>query len=232
MSTKEPQPKTPMLELLKDCASNSLTADNGGPLYVSLTEGAPESRLAVMVGDNASGKSLMIRFLATLLNAEKTEPLQVSMKYRTAAGMHRVFMFGDDQEESTGAVSLHAVEGALHTANRRESPCWVMLDEPDVGLSGSYCRALGTYLANSANTLPGENFQGMVVVTHSKTLVAALLANAKHRPHFLAVGERHQGQSAEAWLADTSERSVDELLALADKGRDTWKAINRILRTG
>lgn len=230
MDTQDNQ-KSSMDELLDDVAENRLTANAGGPLHVSLTKGAPESRLAIMVGDNAGGKSLMVKFLASLLNQQKTEPLQVSMRYRTTAGVQRVFMYGDDSEESTGAVSLHAVEGALRTANGRESPCWVMLDEPDTGLSDSYCRALGTYLAQHANKLPGKNFEAMVIVTHSKTLVESLLANATHRPHFIAVGEHQAGQTPEGWLADTSERSVEDLLGLHKKGMDTWRAVNKILKT-
>jgi predicted ATPase len=228
---KKNAPRAEMLELLEELEDNRLTTAHGGPLHVSLAKGAPESRLAVMVGDNAGGKSLMVKFLASLLNGQDTEPLQVSMRYRTMAGMHRVFMFGDDAEESTGAVSLFAVEGALRTANGREKSCWVLLDEPDTGLSDSYCRALGAYLAEQANKLPAEHFEAMVVVTHSKTLVASLLANATHRPHFIAVGEHHAGQQAEDWLADTSERSVEELLGLHTKGLDTWRAVNKVLKS-
>lgn len=228
---KQTEQKASMEELLEEVAENRLTANEGGPLHVSVTKGAPESRLAIMVGDNAGGKSLMVKFLASLLNQQGTEPLQVSMRYRTTAGIPRVFMYGDDAEESTGAVSLFAVEGALRTANKREKPCWVMLDEPDTGLSDSYCRALGAYLSQHANKLPGENFEAMVVVTHSKTLVESLLANATHRPHFVAVGEHQVGQTPESWLADTSERSVEDLLGLHKKGMDTWRAINKILKS-
>ena len=223
--------KASMEELLEDVAENRLTASAGGPLHVTLTKGAPESKLTIMVGDNAGGKSLMIKFLASLLNKQNTEPLQVSMRYRTQGGIARAFMYGDDSEESTGAVSLHAVEGALRTAKGRKSPCWVMLDEPDTGLSDSYCRALGTFLSEHANELPGENFEAMVVVTHSKTLVQSLLANARHRPHFIAVGEHQVGQTVESWLADSSERSVEELLGLSRKGMDTWRAVNNILKS-
>ena len=223
--------RTTVLDQLRALvADNRVLAGQGGPLHASLSEGAPQSRLTVMAGDNAGGKSLLVRILASRLNHEKTEPLQVSMRYRTSAGMHRVFMFGDDQEESTGAVSLHAVTGALRTAASRESPCWVLLDEPDTGLSESFSRALGALLAQHANALPDSNFEAMVVVTHSKALVRSLVAHATHRPHFIATGERQCGQDLEGWLNDDTERSIDELLALAKTGRDTWRAVEELLK--
>lgn len=219
-----------MLELLEEMVDNRLTANNEGPLHASLSKGDDNSRLLVMVGDNAGGKSLLIRFAATLLNQQNTEPLQVSMRYRTQSGIHRVFMFGDEQEDSTGAVSLNAVEGALCTAKGRETPCWVMLDEPDIGLSDSYSRALGKYLAEHGNALPEKQFEALVVVTHSKTLVESLFEHTNLRPHFIAVGENQVGQSPDGWLADKTERSVEELLKLHEKGTQTWRAVNAVFK--
>lgn len=223
--------RTAVLEQLQDLVGdNRFMATEGGPLHATLTEGAPSSRLLVMVGDNAAGKSLLVRVLASRLNAEKTEPLQVSMRYRTQAGMHRAFMFGDEQEESTGAVSLHAVEGALRTAKGRTSPCWVLLDEPDTGLSESYCGALGNYLAQFADALPTGCCEALVVVTHSKALVRSLAAHSKEAPHFIAVGKRQAGQSLPQWLDDNTERSVEDLLGLQATGLDTWRAVQALLR--
>ncbi len=205
-------------------------AESDAPLSLTFSPGDPESGVFILVGDNASGKSLMVRVLASRLNADKVEPLQVSMRYRTASGMHRVFMFGSDEDESTGAVSMHAVKGGLRTCQERLEPSWVMLDEPDIGLAEGYCLALGEYLARFGNDLDGSGKKALGLVTHSKPLIQGLVRHLKVRPHFLVAGERHAGLSLEQWLADTSPRSLDELLQLNEKGHATWQAIHRILK--
>jgi hypothetical protein len=223
----------PVVDLVRDVLESSpLFAHNGGPVTATFKEGHPESRVLLIAGDNASGKSFMVRILAASLNQEKVEPLQVSMKYRTRGGMHRAFMFGPlgDEEDSTGNVSLHAIRGALRNAEDREGPCWVMLDEPDTGLSDSYCAAMGTYLANYGNLMPLNKCQGLSVVTHSRKLIGSMLFTLQKPPHFLCFSDyKAQDDLLQAWLEDERDRSVEELLALNDKSCELFRSINKVL---
>lgn len=236
---KTSTPKAPLPSLstrLRDLVDdNRLVSksdpENPGPLSLTLVPGDPDCGVFIMVGDNASGKSLMVRLLASRLNTDKVEPLQVSMRYRTSSGMHRVFMFGSDEDESTGAVSLHAVKGGMRTCQERMEPTWLMLDEPDIGLAEGYCLALGEYLARFGNDLDGNGQKALGLVTHSKPLVQGLAKHLRRRPHFLVTGPRHAGMGLEQWLADNTPLGLDELLQLNDKGHQTWRAVEALLKS-
>jgi hypothetical protein len=182
--------------------------------------------VTLVAGDNASGKSLLIRVLASWLNDKKVEPIQVSMRYRTASGMHRAFMFGDEQEDSTGNVSLRAIRGALGTAEKRESPCWVLLDEPDTGLSEGYAEAFGTWLSAFGNRLPLNQCRGLVIVTHSRALLSGLVNNLELVPHFVCFDQ--PAMSLQDWLKPKPPRTVEELLALPERSVATFRKIAKL----
>ncbi len=199
------------------------------PVRVSWTPGSPDSGVFILVGDNASGKSLLMRILASWLNDDKVEPLQVSMRYRTEAGLHRAFMFGSESDRSTGAVSLHAVMGGLRTCRGRSTPSWLLLDEPDIGLAEGYSQALGQHLAEFGNELDGQGTRALGLVTHSKALVRSLTERLKHPPHVLVTGEHHAGMTLEQWLQDQRSRTLEELLSLENRGFETWRKVQKIL---
>jgi energy-coupling factor transporter ATP-binding protein EcfA2 len=223
-----------MLELIRDVfIDNTYFNGDGAPLKAHLTEGDPASKVLLIAGANASGKSFGITVLASCLNGAtpKVEPIQVSMKYRTKEGMHRCFMFGPlgDQRDSTGSISLAAVRGGLRTAQGRDRPCWLMLDEPDTGLSEEFTPAMGEYLATAANEGLGEHCQALVVVSHSRALLKEMAATLTLRPHFVHVDE--QPLELEGWLASSRRRTVAELEALPSISTERYRAINKILKT-
>lgn len=230
--TAQPKPAT-LIEMVRDLfGGNTFFNGEGAPLKAHLSEGAADSKVLVVTGSNASGKSFAVRVLASWLNNEKpkVEPLQVSMKYRTEAGMHRAFMFGPfgDAQDSTGTVSLRAIQGGLRTAQGRDSACWLMLDEPDVGLSEDFGYAMGQYLAAEANKGLGENCHGFVVVTHSRELVQGMVDTLEKRPHFAHVDDKPL--SIDDWLSGGRRRTVEELLELPTKSVETFRALNKILK--
>lgn len=220
-----------MLELLKTIFEGTTVFGEPGnpdtPLHAQVTPGAGKGKVAIVVGSNASGKSLAVRLIGSWLNGEKpkVEPLQVSMRYRTMMGMHKAFMYGPfgDEQDSTGAVSMGAIEGGLMTARGRETPCWLLLDEPDVGLSEDFTYALGEHLARSANEGLGAKCGGLVVVTHSRELVNGMVENLAAAPHFVHVDDNPQ--TLTEWLAGRRRRSVEELLALRTKSVEVHRKL-------
>jgi ABC-type branched-subunit amino acid transport system ATPase component len=220
------------MELLKEALDTVLFGDDEDSLLrASLSEGHPDSRVAVIVGDNASGKSFLVTLISAFCNLNKehkAEPLQVSMKYRTMEGMHRAFMYGvfGDEADSTGSISMSGVTGLLNTARKREKPHWALLDEPDLGMSESYSRAMGKWLAQEFATL-GPLTVGMVLVSHSKALVSSLFENSPHRPWFVHMGPK---LAMEDWLQDRSEKTVEELLSLQDRSHHLHLAIEERLK--
>lgn len=225
--------ENPVVDQVQRVLAGPLFARQGGPLVATFEEGDPDSQVLLIAGDNASGKSLMIRVLASCLNRDNVEPLQVSMKYRTQSGMHRAFMYGalGDGEDSTGNVSLIAIRGALKTAEERESPTWVMLDEPDTGLADGYCSAMGAYLANFGNRLPLNQCQGLSVVTHSRKLVSSMLFSLDKKPHFLCFADYVGDDLMQTWLEDERDRSIEDLLALGATSLSKFRSINAVFKS-
>jgi hypothetical protein len=223
-----------MLELVRELFAEDGVLFNGAdtPLKAHLSEGSTESKVLVLTGSNASGKSFAVKVLAAWLGTEKpkVEALQVSMKYRTMAGMHRCFMFGalGDELDSTGSISTGAVKGALSTAQGRTTPCWVMLDEPDTGLSDDFCPAMGEFIAQAVNQGLGEKCRGLVVVTHSKSLVRAMVETLSETPHFAHLDEAPL--KLEDWLTSSRRRTVEELVGLPEKSILTYRALNKTMK--
>jgi ABC-type branched-subunit amino acid transport system ATPase component len=223
-----------MMELVRQLfeAEGTLFNGAGTPLKAHLTEGDQHSKVLVVTGSNASGKSFAVKALAAWLNHEqpKIEALQVSMKYRTMPGMHRCFMFGalGDEMDSTGSISTGAVNAAISTARGRDTPCCVMLDEPDTGLSEDFCPAMGEYIAQAVNEGLGEKCQGLVVVTHSKALVRAMVEALGTPPHFAHMDE--EPQTLEGWLSSSRRRTIEELVGLPQKSILTYRALNKVLK--
>jgi energy-coupling factor transporter ATP-binding protein EcfA2 len=186
-------------------------------------------RLFLITGENAGGKSFFSKVVASFVHEESPgaiEFINVSMGMRTAPGMHRVFMFGEESRDSTGKISLGAVLGSLRTCRSREKPHVLVLDEPDIGLSEGYRAGLGDLLAAFGAELP-ELTRALVVVTHSREVARRLMPLA---PTCIRIGEDHR-PTAE-WIRDGDPvRTIEELEGLAMKATPRIRAILAVLNT-
>lgn len=215
-------------ELVTECLTSVVFDAEGITAHEHLQ--SPNTKLAVVFGDNASGKSLMLMVMSAFIGPRDEsgeEKFSVSMRARTGTGMGRMFMYLDEDYSSTGAGSLHAASGAFHNAKERKHPVWLMLDEPDTGLSDKFASAMGAYFAREVNSLP-EHIKGVVVVTHSRPLLRRLLADLAQPPHEVSMG---RSQTLAEYLDPSvvQEASVEELLALGDAAGKTMKNVMAIL---
>jgi ATPase subunit of ABC transporter with duplicated ATPase domains len=191
------------------------------------TEGE-NSRIVLITGPNAGGKSFFARALSANVSAQRDtcniEYLPVSMGIRTMQGMHRVFMYGEEGRDSTGRISLRAVLGGLKTCRGREGPHMLLLDEPDVGLSDSYQRALGELLCGFAKDLP-DNTSGLILVTHSRPLAAEFM---QAKPTCIRVGEDLRPTAT--WIREGDlPRTVEDVETLAERSAARMRAIQAVL---
>lgn len=198
-----------------------------GPLELSITPGDP--RMCILVGDNAAGKSLVFRMLAMRVADEKGLAVVSSIRERAQEGIPRAFMYGEEREQSTGATTLQWIFAAVERNLDREGGCFLGLDEPELGLSEGYARALGQYIGNEYRYLPGK-CGGVVAVTHSRPFVRGLLEamGPKKAPTFAVMAS--EPMSVHEWLDREDVRTVDELRALERLGLDRWREINQLLR--
>jgi hypothetical protein len=197
--------------------------DSPFPAHVTLAD----SRVIVMTGANATGKSVAFKCLAGLVHQAKLAPITLSIRERTGsgtydmAGLRRSMLYGEEHEQSTGACSMStAIRGFANVRSRLEqappTPTVLMFDEPEMGLSEGYSRAMGRYLAEQVQTLPPDA-PGLIVVSHSRPLVQALVDTLASDPIHIHMGP--QPLSLADWLVTPEDRTVDELLALVEEGR-------------
>jgi hypothetical protein len=206
-------------------AETRLFGDEGSPFRAAVAPGS--QKLAVVTGENASGKSLFVRIVAALAQNDELLPVSVSIRERTEGGMRKAFMFGDEQDQSTGATSVKTIATAFRNLDR---PSILIVDEPELGLSDGYARALGEFIGREARTVP-KKCRGVLVVTHSRWLVRGVMLGLVDAPTHVAVAADAAPRAGlQDWLDEDEFRTVDDLLALRDVGLDRWRRVNRILK--
>lgn len=222
-SRNYPGPET-LLDLIELITNDELF--RVGPVKAYPRLQGSDVRIVVAHGENASGKSLVLRDLRKHVGSyERTgiETFSVSMRMRTSESMGAGMMYMSERNRSTGTVSIKAVQGAFHNAFTRPHPVWLVLDEPDVGLSDRYAAALGAYIADQANQMP-PHIRGILLVSHSRSLLRRLLSDLKQAPHEVAMGE---DQSLASYLARPIEQEacIEDLDDLLERGLSTFRFV-------
>jgi hypothetical protein len=190
-----------------------------------------KSRLLVVTGDNATGKSFFGRLVSAYCKVpkgmnSKVECLRVGMEIRASEGLHRAFVLqGMENEESTGVNSVHMLAGVLRNAKNREHDNIVIADEPDIGLSESYSVAMGEYIAQCLYDL-SKYTKLVIIISHSRHLVEALLP---FDPHHLRFGD---DMNLLDWIENgPPPKSIEDLLELPNLSRDIWRKVIRKLES-
>jgi len=184
------------------------------------------SRLCLVLGPNASGKSLLRRLAVAACKAKHIEFMPVSMEFRTGQqfGVGRVFVYGGtEMENSTGENSSRSVAGGIRTCRAKEAPHVIFWDEPDIGMSDGYARGMGRSIAEFAAAIP-EHTVAAFVVTHRKALVRELLAAD---PHVVFMGDE-SAASLDEWLARDEE--PQDIEALPKRSSGTYTRVAAIRR--
>lgn len=221
--------------LIRDVLEDTLFwTDPDCPFKATLYEGDP--RVTLIVGENASGKSLLFRFIATVAQREHDLlPVTISIRERVGGGaemggLRRAFMFGDEAEQSTGATSTNVLNGGFHNAGR-EKPGILMLDEPEIGLSDGYAMAMGELIGGRVRAREtAADFRGLIVVTHSRNLACGVQRGLMEVPTFVCMGD--QPAPLRDWMAAPEVRSVTDLENLmriaGDRRKLTYALMNRL----
>jgi hypothetical protein len=172
-----------------------------------------DSRLIVVVGENASGKSFVRRIFSSICSQIKIEAMPISMEGRGAPmGGIRGFIYGSEEYDSTGVNSSRTVTTGIRTCKGRENRHVIIWDEPDLGLSDAGAAGMGQATAYAKE--PSEHTLAMVVITHSKPLVRELLALGPHYLHVGADKPEEAPATLDAWLSQTlPARSPDDIIA-------------------
>lgn len=188
-----------------------------------------ESRVCLIVGENASGKSVFFQIMAARARqAHKLLPVTISIRERTGAGsyemsgMRRTMMFGDESQQSTGATSFSVIQSGFLNATKPDTPALLLLDEPEMGLSDGYARALGHYIGREALAAP-DSLAGVVVVSHSRVLVEGMCMMAGISPVFVNLNP--SPVPLLDWLEQPEVRSIDDLMTLREVATERRRKI-------
>lgn len=193
----------------------------GNPPALDVSIQQQKSKLLIMTGENAMGKSFMRRlYHQAMRKYGDIECIPVSQEARTTSGIHRAFMFGDEGEESTGAISCHSVKGGISTCKARKEAHAIIFDEPDIGLSDSYARGLGIVLRDFVKKVPKKTF-AVIVTSHNRNLIKELLPL---NPNHLRFGSP---MTLDEWVNREVEPASPE--ELGERSIDTWRKISAIL---
>lgn len=179
------------------------TYDNTPAIEMKLDKGA--SRLVLITGENATGKSFVRRVLHALLQRESIEFMHISAEGRSMGGFQRAFLYGSEEYESTGWISCKTIISGIKTCQGRDKPHVIFYDEPDLGLSEGYSAGLGLKIKDFVQNLPDKTF-AIFITTHSRTLAKQLLPCC---PYHLRLGG---APDLENWLkSEVIPLNIDDL---------------------
>ena len=181
------------------------------------------NKVTVLTGENASGKSLIRKCVGAHLQNEYTGSGRIkvchsSMEQRT--GLH--------SEMGGGGVFLRDVEWIATSINSidfikrvlNENDRYIILDEPEIGLSESIQYSLAHYLNKVIPEIIKKNL-GILIITHSKVLVKALSICDE----FVNI----QGKTYDEWI--NAEPELIDIEELSKNSDALYLEINKHLRT-
>ena len=184
------------------------------------------SNLAVILGENASGKSFVRRCAHSISKSAGVEFLGISMELRSCGGIERAFIFGDEQWQATGVISIKTVLTGISTCRSRDGAHVMFWDEPDLGLSDSAAAGVGLAIAKFVRN-PGKHTRAILVATHNRHVVEQL---TPLDPHYVHVG--CDPSEAPETLTDWLKRPVvpcHDLEKLSDTMLTRFRAINAVI---
>jgi hypothetical protein len=200
--------------------------DNTPCIQVQLDKmSSEESKLIVITGDNASGKSVIRRILHEAMRKAGLSVMQLSQQSRTDSGIQRAMIYGAEEWDSTGYISTKSVNCSFRSshawAKDNKNKHGIIWDEPDIGLSDAYAAGLGVKIAEFIKTAPDKLFAAFII-THNRELVKQLVAS---NPWHLRVGgclPLHE------WLvAPVVARNPDEL---HEEGLARFRRISKVYK--
>ncbi len=179
-------------------------------------------KLCIIIGPNASGKSLIRKVMTAEYHYSKKFLLHLSQEARTTSGIPRAFIYGTEEYDSTGYNSIRTFITAIENIKVKTEPTGLFIDEPEIGCSEDVQLSLGEHLAKEFDSM--TSLDCCYVVTHSKAFVEPLMSL---NPSCLSLVEN---LTLESWL-DKKPTSVD-LQQVIKNGQDMWRKIEKIIEEG
>jgi predicted ATPase len=179
------------------------------PIKINFQRNNP--KLVVITGPNASGKSVLRKILT---NNYKKNLIFLSQEGRCQSGIPRCFIYGDEQEDSTGFNTIKSLLTGIKSAKDGRH---LFLDEPEIGCSEEVQAAIGQRIVEEL-----DNLQMVYIVSHSRILVDRLM---RREPSHIRLED---DMTLYEWLNRRIEPVVlEDVLA---KGYDMHKKISKMTK--
>lgn len=141
---------------------------------INITKAIEPSKLTILTGSNASGKSV-IRKQLTYYMTDKLKkgdkPCVAALSFMSRAGLNYysgINFLRDNDWAATSKNSLDLARNLLRTEDR-----YLVLDEPEIGMGEEMQLAFARYV-NSQKASVIKNSYGLLVITHSRIIVNEL----------------------------------------------------------
>jgi len=149
-----------------------------------------QCNVMVVVGDNASGKSLLRRLFQAFLHDEEGNPevMHLSQQGRANPGFGRCFIYGSEDDEATSVISARTLIKGMQTSRGREKPHFMVYDEPEIGMSEESALGASLWIKEQLTEDWPKHLNGFIVCTHNRHFATCLmeLPNSKfvwmHQP--------------------------------------------------
>ena len=177
----------------------------------------------VVTGKNAAGKSFLRRWLCHILKEDKIEAIHLSQQGRASEGFVRAFVYGDESDHSTGAISAHTFIAGMTTSRGRTTDHVIIWDEPEIGMGEELQIGTVDWLFTQLVDWP-IHLNGIILLTHSRHFVerAMMFPGAK----FLSLDGYKTKQE---WL----ERRLIPMnpVKMHDESFQKWRRLNAMIES-
>lgn len=182
-------------------------------------------RIMVVVGDNASGKSLLRRLFQTFLQKDddKTEIIHLSQQGRSSASIFRSMIYGSEDDEATSVISARTLVKGLDTSRNRKNKHFMIYDEPEIGMSEETILGATNWLRKQLENWP-TNMRGFIVCTHSRQMATSLMS----LPYSKFIWIHHPKATLQDWL----NREIKPISPqkLIDTGLANWRKFSKLFK--
>lgn len=171
-------------------------------------------KAVIIFGDNGSGKSLLAKQIKEQCVLNKIKCNLYNMQLRSSSSFTKSYFFSGGNLVSTSAVSIKSMMNSF----KKEGNPFIIMDEPDVGLSEKYMTAFGQVMAEKVN----RTKRGLALITHSKKVLSAFIKTLNGQ--FTTIGV-NTDLSFDQWMETDTDATVEEMLSMVENQLKSYEAL-------
>lgn len=126
----------------------------------------------LVTGSNASGKSLLRRVVSGRAKKKNILSIALSNEKRVTSDISRAFIYGSEEDQSTGEITCHSIMGTIRSSKGYENHI-LIIDEPEIGLAEEAQLGLANFLVESFSE-PIETRKAIFIFSHSRVIMSTL----------------------------------------------------------